>query len=320
MLSSRFQDRRADRCGFTLVELLVVIAIIGVLIGMLLPAVQQVREAARRISCSNNLRQISLAMLNFESANQVYPTGFEQLDGRGTETFDDDLIVQSTALRIAEYAEFTGVRELVIAAARDQDVQRVDLIDHDVDPAVPALEFCLCPSMSFPQRVTNFHTDDKPIRVRTDYLPCNGYFESDPEDETFTLHEGANFARRTRDIHDGLSNTICFGETLGEVVSSTRQFTLPYTFQPGRFVNVATDPTADASEGSTQVEPTPYLNPFRGQDGNLRYSNRQFSSAHPGVVVFTFCDGSTNSISTGIAPEVLLGLSSIANGEIVSLR
>jgi len=63
----------AKRRGFTLVELLVVIAIIGTLIGLLLPAVQAAREAARRSACSNNMRQVGLAVLNYESTKQKLP-------------------------------------------------------------------------------------------------------------------------------------------------------------------------------------------------------------------------------------------------------
>lgn len=65
--------KRAPRAGFTLVELLVVIAIIGILVGLLLPAVQAAREAARRMSCSNNIRQLGIALHNYESAHKVIP-------------------------------------------------------------------------------------------------------------------------------------------------------------------------------------------------------------------------------------------------------
>ncbi|MCA9234774.1 MAG: DUF1559 domain-containing protein [Planctomycetales bacterium] len=102
------RDARRDRGGFTLVELLVVIAIIGVLVALLLPAIQAAREAARRTDCINRLRQLSLSAHNYESANGVLPShGDVRLVG------NIETGALSALARVLPYMEYTAVHSLV---------------------------------------------------------------------------------------------------------------------------------------------------------------------------------------------------------------
>ena len=95
--------------GFTLVELLVVIAIIGILIGMLLPAVQQVREAARRTQCLNNLRQLTLGCLNYESSHQTLPS----CGGYDIKSFPELRMDFSWQIRVLPFAEQDNLFKLL---------------------------------------------------------------------------------------------------------------------------------------------------------------------------------------------------------------
>ena len=113
----RFGKRKA--AGFTLVELLVVIAIIGVLIALLLPAVQAAREAARRAQCKNNLKQIGLAILNYETANKVFPYG-AMLGKTGYQSNSTELYSGWTR-EIMPYAENTQLKQLYNPAVQVLD-------------------------------------------------------------------------------------------------------------------------------------------------------------------------------------------------------
>ncbi len=109
------------RKAFTLVELLVVIAIIGILIGMLLPAVQSIREAARRTNCQNNLRQIGLSVQNYESAFQKLPSSFEIEPGKILEGNNGSWSIHGRLLPFVEQSNAHNLVDLQVAWDAQQD-------------------------------------------------------------------------------------------------------------------------------------------------------------------------------------------------------
>lgn len=203
---------KLKRIGFTLVELLVVISIIGVLVALLLPAVQSAREAARRMSCSNNLRQIVLASHNYESALRQLPPSWVR-PGDPTQELGDGWSAQA---RLLPYVE-----SLALDAAVDYDLgyQAAQLVIGGEEFPVASFRVptYLCPSDALDMQRFG---DDGPEHYPLSYGGNSGVWfvydpqnPTDPEDDLvgegmFTPTRGRKF----RDCLDGLSNTLAFAE------------------------------------------------------------------------------------------------------------
>ena len=217
------KKRTRNSSAFTLVELLVVIAIIGILIGMLLPAVQQVREAARRTSCLNNLRQISLACLNFESANQRFP-GLP-------ETSQIGFSVHARILPMIDQGNLQGLIDFGVPLMLGSGGSQMLNPTH-TQPAGEALPLFLCPSDGVDPFFQNANTGDATF-AGNNYVVCTG----DGTDTNYDTRARTNgvFWQGSRttfgQISDGSSNTIIYSESLigdksagsGEVTDPDRQ-------------------------------------------------------------------------------------------------
>lgn len=302
-----------SRTGFTLVELLVVIAIIGILIGMLLPAVQQVREAARRTTCSNNLRQLGLASLNYESANMNFPPRAGVLPGV-------DTAHESTFLEVFPFSEANNLQDQVY----ERGIATTGLVyledfDHNMPFEFNGVSMLHCPSMDEPGYVFHVYNGSVqfPISERTDYVPCDGWWSND---SPFPYETGFWRSGRTWDpeafegleigaVQDGTSNTIMFGESQGEVRGSERLYCYGFILTRGQSINDAFHPEVGWVDG--------YINPLQLANGTRYYTYEQFSGNHPSTVNFVFTDGSVHSIARSTDVVTLKSLSTTGSGEII---
>ncbi len=212
---------RLSRQAFTLIELLVVIAIIGILVGLLLPAVQKVREAAARIQCTNNLKQIGLALHGYHDANNVFPSGYVDSNTNPDSTPNNDVGPGwGWAAMILPYAEQGNVYNQINFS------QGVGLGSNTAISQQP-LKMFQCPSDPYQQNFTVWPTGV--VVAHGNYVGCNGWEECFNNAGGDAQGQGAdglvggfglagdgcfyrNSHTRIANITDGMSDTIIVGE------------------------------------------------------------------------------------------------------------
>ncbi len=203
------------RCAFTLIELLVVIAIIGVLIALLLPAVQKVRAAAQRIQCQNNLKQIALAMHHYETAHGSFPPAFR---GTGTPAYFDSW---SPLAELNPFLEQTAIyNQMDLTLPTYESVIPFNITAPNRFAVQQIVKMFLCPSDTM-QPVTVGPAYGVPVLGPTNYAVCNGSGTNGGSpwdaDGVFIAQRPTHIA----DITDGTSNTAMLSEsTLGEGTES----------------------------------------------------------------------------------------------------
>ncbi len=297
MIRSKLKPR-----GFTLIELLVVIAIIGVLIALLLPAVQAAREAARRAQCTNNLKQLALAANNYESANTCFPgNSYEAPCSSCYQNF-------SAFVRLLPFTEQQSLYNAVNFNLTDYDIQNITV--HGI-----AISTLNCPSDSWTPQLISSSTPNASFNINmgavkalggnwyqqfTSYAVNEGTFDVGYRayygQAEWMQFNGVSYADSTvtmGDIRDGTSNTFLFGE---------HAHTLMQYYDP-KYQN------SDFSWDSPQHYDTQFVTYYppnvgtqnRNLPGNISYYYPMTAtSMHPGGANFAFCDGSVRFIKNSI--------------------
>ena len=333
------EDRSSHR-GFTLVELLVVIAIIAMLVSLLLPAVQAAREAARRSQCQNNLKQLGLAVTNYESAINSLPRGSNLGEGSMWSAFllpfmeDEslwDLVTIGEGKRIGGGSSVqNGAANYQWAHPGEYDSATIgnSIIFRNIVACETLISTFRCPSAALPEFQHDVSSDNWHVmkRVPGSYLGCaSGLFVNQNSPRGFANGDGLFFGIEhtverpgieMRQIADGTSKTVLIGEALHDV---TAQFEIganreaPSGDHKDHWYLGGDDPDVhnDVSEGlgSTGVRINLHRTYPLGCDreyGQAACMALQvgFSSAHPGTCQVVMADGSVHTVDDSIEDQV----------------
>jgi prepilin-type N-terminal cleavage/methylation domain-containing protein/prepilin-type processing-associated H-X9-DG protein len=310
--------------GFTLVELLVVIAIIATLIGLLLPAVQTAREAARRTACSNNLKQVGLAILGFESSKKAFPAGYSFFVSAGEPcwgwasfilpymeqtTLHDQLRVTSRKLSVAFTASSTAADRALLQTS------------------IPGYR---CPSDDTPvlNELCRFGVGHFPIAT-SNYVGCAGnkvdinssgnYNAPQNDTDTGGLFFGAYDSRSTekkgqgplgisrRQVADGMSKTFAVGERA------------KFNYSANWAGTGNNRSYGNEAAGRTLARPTFMLNYDWVKAGSPENQSKGYGSGHQGGAMFVFLDGSVAFISENLTATELGYLSNRSDYQMFSV-
>lgn len=338
--------RDKSRCiGLTLIELLVVVAIIGLLVGLLIPAVQASRESARRTQCTNNLRQFGIALIHYETAHQKFPVGTRASIGT-----DGLQFYENANYLLLPYFELESLQQLY-DKNKPWEGQSPDVSSR-------VIEAFVCPSNSKQNpgnRAILGAFGYNEVYGTTDYLYCKGVTDAwcfsnreltagdipSTERGMFDL----NFAAPLRQITDGASKTIAMGEGAGGPawpVCHVTGCTVPYEDANGSIVDasiawIVGEPNNDVflSKGliatsiyactmepmnkkpvtATMVSSLEWFNCKSSAKGGP-HSTSNFRSDHTGGCNFLTVDGAVRFFRQGVDMQVYRALSTLRGGEL----